>query len=65
MEDAHITIPNLGDELEGVGLFAVFDGHGGREVARFCQEYLPKYIKESAGKSQLDKIIENAYYKYL
>lgn len=36
MEDAHIAIPNLTNDIS---LFAVFDGHGGAEVAKFCSEY--------------------------
>lgn len=38
MEDAHISLPNL---TETTGLFAVFDGHGGPEVAKFCAKYMP------------------------
>ena len=34
MEDAHITQPDLDN---GLGLFAVFDGHGGLEAAKFCE----------------------------
>jgi serine/threonine protein phosphatase PrpC len=36
MEDAHIT--NL-EIAPGVSLFAVFDGHGGPEIAKFCAKY--------------------------
>lgn len=36
MEDAHITNTQLPGDA---ALFAVFDGHGGQEVARFCGRY--------------------------
>lgn len=43
MEDAHITNLKVNDE---VALFAVFDGHGGQEVAKFCGKYFtPELIK--------------------
>ena len=38
MEDAHITELKLTDQIS---LFAVFDGHGGQEVAKFCAKYFP------------------------
>lgn len=44
MEDAHISEHSLAD---GICLFAVFDGHGGPEVAKFCSKYFPKYLKEN------------------
>lgn len=36
MEDAHIANANIGNDI---ALFAVFDGHGGPEVAKFCEHY--------------------------
>ena len=37
MEDAHICNENINDQ--GFGLFAVFDGHGGIEAAKFCERH--------------------------
>ena len=46
MEDAHVTNLDLGD---GNMLFCVFDGHGGREVACFCNEKYPTILKNTFG----------------
>jgi serine/threonine protein phosphatase PrpC len=35
MEDAHVANANYDDNPEKA-LFGVFDGHGGREVAVYC-----------------------------
>ena len=37
MEDAHITFDVKSDQ-NGATVFGVFDGHGGKEVAMYCQE---------------------------
>ena len=40
MEDAHIA------QVEPTwAIFGVFDGHGGSEVAKFCQRYMASEIK--------------------
>jgi len=41
MEDAHISQPRL---TESTSLFAVFDGHGGPEVAKFCAKVFPSEL---------------------
>ena len=41
-EDAHITAL----EFEpGHSIFAVFDGHGGAEVAKFCEKHMIHELK--------------------
>lgn len=70
MEDAHITNLNLQD---GVSLFAVFDGHGGQEVARFCgkhfgielqknEKFIQKIYKEALEETfmKMDEILMGA-----
>jgi len=53
MEDAHITINSFNegqgqsaDAWQGLGLFGVFDGHGGEQVARFCHRHLPEELSK-------------------
>lgn len=51
MEDAHITMPSFNegsgpgaDVWRGLGLFGVFDGHGGEQVAKFCHRHLAEEL---------------------
>ena len=48
MEDAHlckeVKIPNTNDK--GM-IFAVFDGHGGAEVAHFVKKYFVNELKNN------------------
>jgi serine/threonine protein phosphatase PrpC len=49
MEDAHVAQTNLelkGDITTKAKVFGVFDGHGGPEVARFCQLYLIHVLEQ-------------------
>ncbi|CAH0720963.1 unnamed protein product, partial [Brenthis ino] len=43
-EDAHNTILDFD---ENTAFFAVYDGHGGAEVATYCSQNLPNYIKNT------------------
>jgi len=38
MEDAHIAFEVKNDPKNAI-VFGVFDGHGGKEIALFCQEH--------------------------
>ena len=35
------------------GMYAVFDGHGGREVATFCEKHMPRELLTLAQQSQV------------
>ncbi|XP_059842702.1 protein phosphatase 1G [Hypanus sabinus] len=60
MEDAHNCIPELDNET---AMFAVYDGHGGEEVALYCAKYLPDVIKEQQAyrNGKLQKALEDAF----
>ncbi|KAL2920193.1 Protein phosphatase 2C 2 [Polyrhizophydium stewartii] len=44
MEDAHTTILKLSNGSVEVAFFAVFDGHGGQNVAKFCGSNLHQIV---------------------
>ncbi|KAM6943439.1 protein phosphatase 1G isoform 2-T2 [Xenentodon cancila] len=60
MEDAHNCIPEFDKET---AMFAVYDGHGGEEVALYCSKYLPDIIKEQKTykDGKLQKALEDAF----
>jgi len=61
MEDAHITLPEF---RKGLGLFGVFDGHGGKEVALYCRNHLPEVLNRQLsgkGENKTAEALTNAY----
>ena len=62
MDDSHIAELDIGD---GNALFAVFDGHGGSEVAKFAQNHFTKNLVDSAAYKRKDyKVaLENTFLK--
>lgn len=45
MEDAHLAAPEF-DVGRGLGLFGVFDGHGGSAVAKLVAEMMPAALRQ-------------------
>lgn len=62
MEDAHIANEKI---AEGISLFAVFDGHGGSEVAKFCSEhFIPNLLKnENFKNGNYELALRENYFK--
>ena len=54
MEDEHLTLLQL-KEYAGCKLFAVFDGHGGQDVATFCRDNFERIL------TGLDKFKKKKY----
>ncbi|EGF80707.1 hypothetical protein BATDEDRAFT_19468 [Batrachochytrium dendrobatidis JAM81] len=44
MEDAHTTLLKLTSTPNRTAFFAVFDGHGGQNVSKYCESHLHKVI---------------------
>lgn len=61
-EDAHNCIPDLD---VNTAMFAVYDGHGGAEVAQYCSKHLPQCIKESEHYTEgnLDAALTDSFLK--
>mmetsp|Transcript_80863 Transcript_80863/g.187755 ORF Transcript_80863/g.187755 Transcript_80863/m.187755 type:complete len:365 (+) Transcript_80863:71-1165(+) len=56
MEDAHLTVPNLPGQSD-VAMFGVMDGHGGEQVARFCERHLPAETARSCGQDVVEGLV--------
>jgi len=51
MEDAHTIVDKFNND-ESQGFFAVYDGHGGKSAALFCQDNFHKILQEELSKSE-------------
>ncbi|KAG0318211.1 Protein phosphatase 2C 2 [Linnemannia gamsii] len=62
MEDAHTTLLNV-EDAEGTAFFAVYDGHGGSNVAKYSGEGLHKRIvaDKAFAKGDLLAAIKNGF----
>ena len=62
LQDAHNCLPEFDPETH-TSLFAVYDGHGGAEVAQYTATHLPAYIRDlEAYKDQrLAQALEEAF----
>lgn len=62
MEDAHLAVPAL---TEDISVFGVFDGHGGAEVAKFCQKYMISEIKrlKDATEADMEDILVQVFHR--
>jgi len=54
MEDSHLA--EVLPQEPGTSLFAVFDGHGGAEVAKFCQVHLPAELARLRAEGEGDDV---------
>ncbi|XP_071807560.1 protein phosphatase 1G-like isoform X3 [Asterias amurensis] len=60
MEDGHNCIPEVDNDT---AMFAVYDGHGGAEVALYCSKHLPDYIKDEPAykEGNMEKAMQDAF----
>ncbi|XP_049540730.1 probable protein phosphatase CG10417 [Anopheles darlingi] len=59
-EDAHNCILDFD---ENVSFFAVYDGHGGAEVAKYCSLHLPNFLRTVAayGEKNFEQALKDAF----
>ena len=63
MEDAHLAEPIIGNDAS-MSLFGVFDGHGGAEVAKFCQKHMINEIQRLRDSEEgIDEILVRVFHR--
>ncbi|KAH7523955.1 probable protein phosphatase 2C 60 isoform X1 [Ziziphus jujuba] len=62
MEDAHAAYPNLD---ASTSFFGVYDGHGGKVVAKFCAKYLHQQVlkNEAYAAGDVGTSVQKAFYR--
>ncbi|QKF93840.1 protein phosphatase 2c family protein [Fadolivirus algeromassiliense] len=64
-EDNHVTIINLDDKdktKKNINFYAVFDGHGGKQVSNYLEKNLPKFFTDKRVQYPVSKkYVVNAY----
>lgn len=69
-EDQHEIIINLdgnNSEIKDINLFGIFDGHGGKDVAKYINSHIPQFFTrthmsyEINNKEKMKKYIEKVY----
>lgn len=62
MEDAHISDGDFGPDM---ALFAVFDGHGGPEVAKYCERHFGATLKANPNfeKARYEQALKEVFLK--
>lgn len=62
-EDAHNAILNFDSKTS---FFAVYDGHGGQEVAAYCAKYLPNFLKsiEDYKNDDIEEALKKLFLKF-
>lgn len=71
MEDTHVAITSLSptsvSAWKDIGFFAVMDGHGGAQVARFVQQHLPRelvsHTRDPRSNADLSKALNATFHK--
>lgn len=63
MEDAHLTLGDLGGPFAEQAFFAVFDGHGGKAVANFCEKHLPAEIRRLGQECNVDDALVRGFHR--
>ncbi|CAK0870099.1 unnamed protein product, partial [Prorocentrum cordatum] len=57
VQDAHFALGSLEGEWTDTAAFGVMDGHGGTQVALFCQRHLPAEISRGASRDPHSALI--------
>lgn len=62
-QDAHNAILNFDEKTS---FFAVYDGHGGAEIALYCSRHLPDFLKQldSYREGQLKEALTEGFLKF-